>query len=352
MTAVIDEAPASENHINSGLILRDEPTLYLEDVLNTWNRVRSTWGGGIHQVSTRLEEDQPLLVFGEHEIKATDLGIEALARFLGMPVRYLLAIPRDEQQWMFERRIERSGDTNLYIAFTSDGLEEVVEGGKVRIEPHQIADTAAEVMPLESPVRDAWVNPSDLRLDLFMPLGFDSHWGGDREVGDLTGGGLRFFQNRKQNLAPGVQPFAYRLACTNGMELPDLGIRVDARGKDADEILMNLSSEAGRALDRVDADIRSFYDMRSQKVGADRTGALRRIALEAGLSERVVGSLENALPSRLNEDEEATMFDFVNLMTNWANMSPTSTHARRLQTAGGSLVNDHTARCSACHHRL
>lgn len=349
VTAPETDAPAPDQ---SGLIIRDEPKQTLEDILHEWEHKRSYWGGGIHNVRVELEKEQPTLIFGDHEVKATVLGLESLARFLDMPVKYLQRVPADEKQYMMSRRIERSGEADMSVWFTSNGVEEIQVSGKQRIEPVQIAHAVSTVMPMESPVRDAWHTPNDLRLDVFVPVGFDKGWGGDPQVGDITAGGVRVFQNRKQNLAPGVQPFAYRLWCTNGMEIQDLGIKVDARGLDLDEVLIEFEAECDRAFRRVENDIASFYDMRSQKVIEDRTGVLRRVSLDAGLPSRAVGILEDLVPSRLGSGNDVSMFDFVNLMTNQANLAPTSGSARNLQRAGGSLINDHTARCPACHHRV
>jgi hypothetical protein len=341
--------------VDSGLILRNPPEETLADVLNTWDRKRSRWSGGVHNVSVHLTEDEPTaatIVFGQHEVQATDTGKEALARFLGIPVRFLLSVPADEQQYMFDRRIERSGEQDLVTWFTSDGVDEVLPASKQRIDPIQIAQAVAGIMPIESMVRDAWQNPNDLRLDVFVPEGFDRGWGGDRKVGDITAGGVRVSQNRKQNLAPGVQPIAYRLACTNGMEIEDLGLKIDARGMDVDEVMAEFSIEVERAFSRVEHDIEAFYAMRSQKVADDRTGVLRRVSLDAGLPARVVGILEDLMPTRLSSGTDISMFDLANLITNQANIAPTSGSARRLQQAGGSLVNDHAARCPSCHQHV
>lgn len=342
MTAIAPET-------DSGLILREPPADTLEDILNAWDRKRSYWGGGLHNVSVSMTQERPTLNFGDHEVKSTKTGLEALARFVGVPVAYLLKVPADEQQYMLDRRIERSGEQDLSVWFTSDGVEEILSPNKRRIEPVQIAHAVARVMPLASSVRDAWHNPNDLRLDVFVPLDFDKGWGGDRKVGDLTAGGVRVIQNRKQNLAPSVQPFAYRLWCTNGMEVQDLGLKVDARGLDVEEVLNEFGLECERAFRRVEGDIASFYDMRSQQVGPDRTGVLRRLALDAGLPSRVVSTLEGMIPT---VGESFTMFDLVNLITNYANFAPTSVPSRNIQRAGGALVNDHTARCAACHQRV
>ncbi len=160
---------------------------------------------------------------------------------------------------------------------------------------------------------------------------------------------LQYVQNRKQNLSPGCRSYTYRLACTNGMEILHQGIRVDARNKDEMEVLESFGHAIAETMTHLESDIRHFYDMRSQKVGKDATGVFRRVAQDAGLSDRTVGRLEDRLAS---VGDEPSMFDFSNLITNLANGAPESNMARTLQQAGGSLVADHTARCDACHQRL
>jgi hypothetical protein len=58
------------------------------------------------------------------------------------------------------------------------------------------------------------------------------------------------------------------------------------------------------------------------------------------------------MPTRLSSGTDISMFDLANLITNQANIAPTSGSSRRLQQAGGSLVNDHAARCPSCHQHV
>lgn len=346
------------------MFLREAPTQTLSDLADTWVTRDATWGGGLHNVAVDLEAETPTIRLGEHEVRATKGGVAALGSFLEVPTKFLERVARDEQQWILSRRLERTAEANVTVTYTPDGgISEVMKSGQRRILPEQIVDVALNVLPEESMVTDAWVTGEDLRLDVIAPEGFRKGWGGDtaageytwrgeKRVGDITGGGIRLFQNRKANLAPGVQPYLYRLACTNGYEMLDLGIKVDARGLEIEEVLLNLTAEARRAFDRVEADIAAFYDLRSQRVDSDRTGVLRRMTREAGLPARTVGTLEDLLPEHLGDNTEPTMFDLVNLVTNYANAGVRSTQARTLQQAGGHMIGDHAARCAACHQRV
>lgn len=347
------------------MFLREAPTQTLSDIADSWVTRDAYWGGGLHNVSVDLEADTPTIRIGEHEVRATKEGVSALGSFLNVPTKFLERVAKDEQQWILTKRLERSNEADISVSYTTEGgITEISKSGQRRVTPEQITQVALNVMPAESMVTDAWINPDELRLDVIAPEGYDFGWGGDHEVGeyewrgdkkvgDVTGGGIRLFQNRKQNLAPGVQPYLYRLACTNGYEMLDMGLKVDARGLEIEEMLASLTGEARRAFSRVEDDIAAFYDLRSQRVDSDRTGVLRRMTRDAGLPARTVGVLEDLLPEHLGEDNtDPTMFDLVNLVTNYANAGVRSTQARTLQRAGGQMVSDHAARCAACHQRV
>lgn len=344
-----------------GMHLRDAPSMTLHDVYESLPTNLALWGGGSHQVSVRLEDDEPVIVFGEHEVPATRTGLEALGTYFNVPTKFLSRVERDEQQFILERRIERSEESNLGIRWSSDGISEVIKASSVRLEVGEILDAVIEVMPPDSLVVE-WVNKPDLMfLDTIVPLGFDRFTGGDRKVDDITNGGLRFAQDRKHNLAPWVQPFLYRLRCTNGMEIRDNSLKIDARGAEEYQILGDLKVKASQALDGLQHQISSFYDLRKQRLGDDRTGVLHRLVRENDLPARTVVSLEDALPGYLTADfnitgaEEATMFHLVNLLTNGANspaLEGSHMARRRLERIGGDVVNDHIARCGFCHSRL
>ena len=319
------------------------------------------WGGGTHQVTVHLEDETPTIRFGEHEVPATVDGIAAVSSFFDVPSKFVQRIQPDEQQFVLTHRIERSSERNISIAWTSDGVREIIPADSVRLDLSDFYDIACDVMDAETTmVRDFVWDGSTYLLDIVSDVDQTAKYvGGDREVGDITSGGLRFFQDRKRNLAPGVQPLLYRLRCTNGMEIADASIKVDARGADIMEITDRLKVEARTALSRIDRSIEAFYDLRNQPVGDDRTGVLHRLARENDLPTRTAQSLEDALPGYLLDDfniesaNEVTMFHLVNLITNGANSESLSLpQSRRLERVGGDILNDHISRCSFCHARL
>lgn len=344
------------------MILRDKPTMTLADLAedSSFSARYAEWGGPLANISVRLEDAEPVIVFGDHEVPATAHGLEAIGSYVDIPTKFLGRIEPDEQQFVISRRIERASESNVSIAWTTEGgVKEVRKASAVRVQAEEILDSVIQVMPQDSLVVQ-WVNDSsDLMIDTIVPLDHTRYTGGDKKVGDITKGGVRFGQDRQRNLAPWAQPYIYRLRCTNGMELPDSTLKIDARGMEEFEILASLRQKGRDALEDVTKKIDAFYDLRSQPLGSDRTGALHRIAREAELPERTAFALESALPGYMQEDFdlgttfEATMFHLVNLLTNAANNPNISLASqRRLQRVGGNLVIEHAARCDYCHSKL
>lgn len=353
MTAVIpenDTAPDEQDENGYQEIIRPPSDTELQQVLEEWSRPVQTSNVHVDTIRVDLEADEPTIAFGRHEVPSTSQGVEALLRYLGMPVKYTMEAPTDEQQFMISHRLDRAEDAEIRVEYTGDGIEMLRGAKQFYVDPGMLVEKVAKHMPADSHVRDHWLTGEELRLDVYTSVDTDERLaGGDRQVGDLTLGGIRLFQNRKTNQMPEVQTYLYRLACTNGMEVPNEAIRVDGRRGDLSEVFEEeIEAMIIQALETVQGSINSYYDMRRQKIEGDRTGVMRRMAREAGLAERAI----NLIADQSAAFEEPTMFDFTNMITNLANGAPRTNRARTLQRAGGGIMNDHRARCSHCHQAL
>lgn len=349
------------------MYLRDTDFPTLVDVYQGLDDHRRTWGGSSTSIAIQITEveDSPdidegkakvgTIGLGDHEVPVTRDGLQALAQYFEVPYKFLARIPRDEQQFILDHRIQRGADRATTIRWDEHGIHEVYPTSQSRLSPQRVAEGLLDIFPEDAPVIDWWNTPDDFRIDVVVPEGFDRGIGGDKKVGDFTHGGVRVGQDRKRNLAPWTQTLLFRLACTNGMEIPDYGLRVDARGAEAYEVEMMLLAEVKRAFDRVEKDIRDFYELRHVKAEADHTGLFRRMTREIGVPDRMIGRMENTLPDALLAEEEVTMFHLVNHLTNEANNPALRSHPnqrRELERAGGIMLADHTARCDLCHSRL
>ncbi len=343
------------------MFLREAPTQTLTTVLDKLDSVESAESAVClnTQVELVLTDDEPVVRFGDQttfEVPATAETISALGKWLTVPHKFLHRLGGDLQQHLLTGLLRAAPGTML-IRWNDHGIVEVRDPSTRVIDPRFLIETATSVIAPNAPVVDFWSTADDFRLDTIVPEGFDHGWGGDlptaTSVGDITGGGIRIGQDRKHNLAPWVSPYLYRLACTNGYEMEDPGLKVDARGSTIEQVMSEFHDACERAFSRVEADIAAFYDMRNQPVdNAERH--LVRIAEEQGLPERTIVELVRRAPAMI-EGDQATMFDVVNVITNQAN-DPGIVHRagvrRNLEIAGGEIVTEHVDRCGHCHSRL
>jgi hypothetical protein len=357
------------------MYLRDMDTfITLGDLAGQVQDQRRSWTGSSTEVEVHLDdstgqEDSPdlteeqaaqrrigTITLGREEMPATQIGLGALAQWFDIPSKFLGRVLPDEQQFILEHRISRAPEEQIVIKFDpSTGLNEVYKAAGTRVNVEGLVEQMLTYLPEEASVVDWWSTPEEFRADAIVPEYYDRGIGGDTKVGDLTRGGVRVGQNRKQNLAPWVQPYMFRLICTNGMEVPDLGLRVDARGRDDFEVLNMFGQEVSRAFDRIEEDIKHFYEMREVKADDDVTGLFHRMTRDLGLPTRTISAMEDTLTEALSADDEVTMFHLVNHVTNAANdpLLRSRHNARRtLEQAGGQMISDHAARCSLCHSRL
>lgn len=335
------------------MFLREEPAHTLTTVMDALDR--PVEGIGLNAADIRVDRERQEIRLGDKRTVAwTEGSLSALGDFLQVPSAYLSRIDSTLKEVTLNHLCGRlPEEVVVRVSNATDLIENVRPTTQKWIDPRRIVEVASHVLTSDAPVVD-WGNEGTFFLDTIVPAGFDRGIHGDRKVGDLTRGGLRFWMPLgKQVLAPQVQPYTYRLACTNGMETMVPGLKVDARGETVEEVLAELERQAEIAFSSVEHSISAFYELRSQQVeNPERT--LTRMAQEQRLSDRQRLHLVDAAPSILDEDGNASMFDLVNLITNQAN-DPTITQwgARRaLQQFGGTIVTEHAARCGHCQAKL
>jgi hypothetical protein len=287
----------------------------------------------------------------------TQRGQDALAGWLDVPAKFLTRIDAPLKQHLVDGLLKRHQE-KAHIRYTDTGILDVRDPAVDVVEPTDLVDVAAKVMGENSLVASNYRSAREFSFNTVVP--FDPETGGDRvfgdkatqrRVGDLTAAGLTFNKDTQRNLAPTVQPWSYRLACTNGMTFLDPGIKFDARGTSVDEVLEELERLAERAFSQVEARVNAFYSLREERVdNPERT--LVRIGREQGLPSRVVNHLVESAPML---GDNPSMFDLLNLVTHLANEPSLESRqgtVRSLQLAGGAVVVDHAERCPTCKTAL
>lgn len=350
------------------MFLREPPTTTLEDVHKSLDGLL----GGFEVISAEhpsvevhfTDQESQIKIKGEkktREVPLSPSGFLELSRWLDVPTKFADRIDPELRTTVFNRLLSYPGAFDAVIA-KDHGLIEVRDPKVRYYDPRAIVDIAARVVAPNAPAVDWWRESGEFRLDVIVPDGHAKIVGDKptkRTVGDLSKPGLRFGHEVKhQGHAPFVQKFAYRLLCTNGMEVPDYGLKVDARGQSIDEVMAELELAAQRAFVSVEEDMAHFYAMREEKV-TDPAKALSRIARENELPDRTRLDLIDLFHADQAEghipETDVTMFHVLAVVTNLANEEGYRSRAnlaRRLEVVGGRTLSEHVTRCRTCASKL
>jgi hypothetical protein len=301
----------------------------------------------------RCDADKGVILLAKKETPLTTRTLSLVGEYLDIPAPWMRREDTDVIATVINMKAERTPTAEFLVRVDEEGIIDVREPNAKTFESRDIVEVAAKVLGDDAPVIDFRSDAMGVGLDVAVKDGAARGIGGDPKVGDLTKAGLRFGRNVRQNLVPWVQPYMYRLACTNGMEVMMSGLKVEGRGNSVDDVLTELEAMAELAFSRVEADIAHFYDMRNEKV-AQPERTLLRTAGEAKVSDRIRMQLMETLPTIIPESGQVTMFDIVNLVTNVANAPHLNNFGSRrvLQRLGGSMVTTHVERCGTCASRL
>ncbi len=335
--------------------LREPAGITLRQLADELNTDDSVWGGVTNEMRVNREGDRLSLAFGPHEVPMTRDALEQVSTFVDAPRAFMLKQKPSLQETILTELL-RDNAANVSLRYTEGGVSEIYRPERVRLEPRQLVMSAIKVVGEESDLVEWHVDPDEVVFDTMVPLDYDRGIGGDRAVGDISRGGVRVFQDRKNNHAPTVNSYLYRLACTNGMVVPETGLTLDARGSSVEMMLAEFELAAEHAFSQVERQIEHFYALRQQPIEGDITQTVIRVAAERGLSDRMGMTLARRVPDQLNAEllgHAPTMFDLINLFTNQANEAGTRPGTRRqLESAGGRLVTEQHDRCTSCYQQV
>lgn len=322
--------------------LREPSTTTLADLDLAWKNRDREWTSDASVPRVVFPESvqyEPTLLLGDHEITLDDKAIELLCAFYQVPTAYFRRITPEERHFVMNRRMDHAlGEVT--ITYNSQGLTDVRKPTKPRVEAEEFVRIAHRLYPASSTVLDAWVTADELRLDVIS-----------RHVEDGIWGGLRFTQNRKQNLAPTVAPILFHEDSTSVIEIPDPSLKLDARGVSVDKIAERLAAEALRADARLYKDAEHLLSLQRTSIAGDRIMRLHRVAAEHKLPVRPLADITVAL----SRNEEPTLLDLALAIANTANVpkilqDPDKRKLRAtLQAIAGAVVVDEAERCTSCH---
>lgn len=363
---------------------------FREDLDLTINDLAEQFGGAgdsttesinLDRVRVNAAADSPSLSLSKDvEVPLTKQGMTALSDSLQIPAPFFKRLGEmggvEEQGKLLTTMLNYTKETGMVAEYTEHGLVDLYSPNALRVSPRQVVSTVSRVLESgDSPVQRLVNTPAEFAFDVHVPIDSKKGVGGDAgaeqmpedlmgyswaskstitdlsKVGDLTCAGMRVSLDRKRNLAPSIQPWMMRLACTNGMETTTNMTKIDARGKTVDEVMVEMEYMARLAFERVEAEIEHFYDMRNVEV-ANPERRLRAIARERNIPDRSLMRMLDVAPEALGS--RTTEFDIACLISNFGNHPSTRNDGGRriLEGAAGTTVTDHSVRCGSCNHTL
>jgi hypothetical protein len=288
---------------------------------------------------------------GDEEFPATGEGLVALGSWTGVPAKLVGTLDADLLSHLLNGLLSRNDD-DVQVSVTDSGLQDVFKPEARRINPAQVFEIASRVVSPDAQVVEYRQNNKGYGFEVITrPTVVEE---AELVVNDISHGGLRFGHDWKAGYLPWVQPFIYRLVCTNGMEIPDATLAVSSDGNTLEDVIADLELKAEAAFGRVEADIAAFYELRSHPV-SDPERLLVRMGAEQGIGDRRLRTILESLPEYMDDAGNVTQFDLVNILTNEANRETLdqSFNARRaLQRAGGNIAFEHRTRCGTCQSAL
>lgn len=313
-----------------------------------------------------LDDTDPHITLGSIDVPAGERALLAVGDLTQVPGSFLKRANKQVQgstlNALMNDLLRANLDKDARVTLRGSGDDRILDAivdwnAKKSIDPGQIVDVATKVIDGGAKVTRLIDDPGFFGFDVYAPDGTPKAYGGEgiildgeNEVNDITAGGLRFGMDIKHGLAPFTQTYLYRLWCTNGMDMEHPGLKVDARGSSVEEVLAELEAVAELAFSYVERDIASFYDLKTQRVeNVER--AVRAIARERGIPDRSTIALID-LAAGDDMPDDPTLFDVVNLVTNYANAQSRDGGRLLLESAGGSVINDHAARCGHCQQKV
>lgn len=296
--------------------------------------------------------DMESIRINDIEIPATDDSVKLVAGWANVPKSFLDRQGPRTQEAILNMVLAENHQTALIRLGQRDGILSVLSPDQIPFTPNLVVDVASTVLGEDAPIVSTHYDTGQFYLDVVATPSVMPDLG-DPRVGDITKGGLRFNLDISRNLAPTVNPYYYRLWCTNGCSSIHEDTKIDARGLSVDEVLADLEVKARLAFGAVEAEVAAMYELRNTIVdNPERT--INRMARDFDLSDRVRSDLVNAIPALVDTVGEVSMFDLIQTATHMANAPGINTRGGRLklENFGGAVISSHVERCVACASKL
>ncbi len=282
---------------------------------------------------------------GGHLVPLNENGVKALANFIGMPQAMGARLNPDTFGRVATELLGRKERYNLLL--DNAQVTDFAEYRGVRtIQPERLVSTIERAIPKANFHRVLLLGDYSAAIEIV----------GERRQpvarGDLIRAGAMVTFSPIGMLAPMVQSYVLRLACTNGVTTNDIvrEFHFGGSGED-DDIWQWFRQSLGASYSSLGNIVNRYQEMRNEHIPAGQ----RALMLEAMLKDaHITGEDADVVRARAIEVPPRNAYEMVNLIT-WASShiirEPAKIRRAQITAATFTSQEEHARACPLCHRQ-
>lgn len=332
-------------------------------------------GGSIVRIKDQATEQTTEYEFDE-------VVERAFSKFLDVNPTYMGKCPSDLKAYNFNYWLRRKPEVQAMLMVGPKGIETMYDPDTTIVTVPEIAGVISRVFSPEDEITTLLSDPDKFHVDIQVANSIIVPGNGlgdrptaegvvrvpgqldeegtpiteQRNVFDITHGGVRILAHPSKPHAPTVERYFNRLICTNGLTMPIADRQITLRGNNVTEVLAEIEQAAEELMGTMDDALEHYAQLASLAVPGNPLQYIRQVGKEMGLPDRVISkALDYAGLNGIGSPDQppTTTYDVLNIFTTLANNdSIRYSTGRKLQAVGGLFVHrghdmvDH--RCTQC----
>lgn len=283
-----------------------------------------------------------------------------VAKYLGISKSYLAKCPPDLRAYNINSWLRAKPNGAAVIESVGDKLISIHRPGLVILPLREVANVITDAMnPSDEVVqiiRDELRFHADIMTDHHVEVPTDDRIAdrqqGEKQIGDITHGGVRILSSPTEVRAPVVTTYLHRLWCTNGCTSPEAEGTISLKGNTVDEVLQEMSDAMTTIRGTLDEKLAAYADMALRTPPGSPVRFARQLGNEYNIPARVLNRILDRVELL---PEDASIYDIQQVFTQTANGALPYRTTMRLQSLAGDMAmqTDHIVhRCQTCERLL
>ncbi|ACH62174.1 hypothetical protein MYRNA_205 [Mycobacterium phage Myrna] len=298
---------------------------------------------------------------GTREFQFDEQLERSLSKYLGVSKSYLAKCPPDLKAHNLNYWLDQKPNVAVTVEVLDDRVVAFHRPNLVILPIREVADVITQAMEPGDEVVQLLRDETSFHIDIITPKsvevdpveGIEDRQRGERQIGDITRGGVRVLSSPTEVKPPVVVPYLHRLWCTNGCSAPVEDGTIRLRGNTVEEVLEEMNQVMRRVRGNIDQQLEDFAEMASKRVPGSPSRFARQIGNEYGIPARVMTRVLDRV--ELLPEDTATLYDVQQVFTQAANGTVPYRTMMRLQTLAGDMAMDTDTvvhRCQTCERLL